>query len=47
MMAWLWLIIHDSLCIIGIIYLVINQHPWWAVFLLILLATTIVKTNKK
>ena len=46
-MAYIYLIIHDVACISAMVYLIINDHPWWAAGLLLSAATTTITNTKK
>ena len=45
-MSWVYLIIHDTVCIAAGAYLVVNDHPWWAILPFLFAATTTIKTNR-
>ena len=42
-MNWIYLMVHDVVCIAAGTYLVITDHPYWAIVPFVLAATTTVK----
>jgi len=46
MIAYVYLILHDITCIVGGVYLISIDHPWWAGALFLLAATTHIRRMK-
>lgn len=47
MSPWTYLAIVDSVAIVGGVYLVTTDHPWWAAVCFLLAATTTIKQRKE
>jgi hypothetical protein len=47
MIQWIYLMVHDTVCIAAGTYLIINDHPWWAILPFVLAATTTLKSTTK
>jgi len=42
-MIWVYMLVHDLIAIAGGVYLVHDNHPWWAAVCFLLAATTTIK----